>query len=195
MRIRLAQPADAPGIQAVYAPVVVETAVSFETEPPTVTEMAARVDETLPDHPWLVLEDEGSILGYSYGHGFAARAAYRWSVETSIYVHARARGRGAGQALYTSLLALLRSQGYRQAIGGIALPNPASVALHQSLGFTAVGVYRSIGWKLGAWHDVELWQLTLGTGEGTPDMPIPLDRLAPGTLDAAAALGSARLRL
>ena len=142
MRIRLAQPADAPGIQAIYAPVVVETAVSFETEPPTVAEMSARVAETLPDHPWLVLEDEGSILGYSYGHGFGARAAYRWSVETSIYIHADARGRGAGLALYTALLAVLRPQGYRQAIGGIALPNPASVALPQSLGFTAVGVYR-----------------------------------------------------
>jgi phosphinothricin acetyltransferase len=195
VRIRLAQPADAPGIQAIYAPVVVETAVSFETEPPTVAEMSARVAETLPDHPWLVLEDEGSILGYSYGHGFGARAAYRWSVETSIYVHAGARGRGAGLALYTALLAVLRPQGYRQAIGGIALPNPASVALHQSLGFTAVGVYRRIGWKLGQWHDVGLWQLTLATDEGAPDPPTPVDRLPPETLEAATSLGSARLRL
>jgi len=194
VEIRLARPTDAAGIQAVYAPVVLETPISFETEPPTVAEMGARVDETLPDHPWLVLEDSGNILGYAYGHGFGARAAYRWSVETSIYVRAEARGRGAGRALYSSLLEVLRAQGYRQAFGGIALPNPASVALHERFGFTPVGVYRRVGWKLGPWHAVGFWQLTIGADGGPPNPPTAVDQLPPGTLAAAASLGLARLR-
>ncbi|HMC41979.1 MAG TPA: GNAT family N-acetyltransferase, partial [Acidimicrobiales bacterium] len=109
MDIRVAREADAAGIQAIYAPVVTETAISFETEPPGVAEMARRVAETLPEHPWLVLDDAGAILGYAYGHRFAARAAYLWSVETSVYLRPEARGRGAGRALYAALIAILRA--------------------------------------------------------------------------------------
>ena len=181
----MAREADAAGIQAIYAPVVTETAISFETEPPGVAEMARRVAETLPEHPWLVLDDAGAILGYAYGHRFAARAAYLWSVETSVYLRPEARGRGAGRALYAALIAILRAQGYRQAIGGVALPNPASVALHESLGFRPMGVYRRVGWKLGAWHDVGWWQLALTGEEGPPAPPTPVDRLPVATLSAA----------
>jgi phosphinothricin acetyltransferase len=183
--IRVAEAGDAAGIQAVYAPVVNETAISFESEPPTVAEMARRIGETLPGHPWLVLEDGGRILGYAYAHAFAGRAAYRFSVETSIYVDAGARGRGAGRALYAALIAVLRAQGYHQALAGIALPNPASVALHESLGFQPVGVYRRVGWKLGAWHDVGWWQVVLSPEGGPPVPPVPVDRLGPEALSAA----------
>jgi len=194
VQIRLAEAGDAGGIQAIYARVVTETPISFETEPPTAAEMNGRVDDTLPDHPWLVLDDGGRVLGYAYGHRFGDRAAYRWSVQCSIYVHADARGRGAGRALYSALIAVLRAQGYRQAFGGIALPNPASVALHESFGFEPVGVYRRVGWKLGAWHDVGWWQVPLAAGEGTPNPPVPVDRLPQGTLAAAAAAALAGLR-
>jgi phosphinothricin acetyltransferase len=135
----------------------------------------------MPEYPWLVAEDGASVVGYAYGHRFAPRAAYAWSVETSIYVGDGARGRGVGRALYDALLALLAAQGYRQAFAGIALPNPASVALHESVGFTPVGAYRDVGYKFGAWHDVGWWQRALGADHvDAPITPLSVDALEPG---------------
>ena len=159
--IRLATPDDASGVQAIYAPIVRETAISFELEPPTVAEMQQRIVKSLEHWPWLVCERRGDILGYVYASQHRTRPAYQWSVDVSVYVHPNARHSGVGQALYRSLFALLTLQGFYNAYAGITLPNPASVGLHESLEFQSVGVYRAVGYKLGAWHDVGWWQLTL----------------------------------
>jgi L-amino acid N-acyltransferase YncA len=190
MQIRLATPADAVAIRAIYAPVVISTPISFELEPPTVEEMAARITAVLPTYPWLVLTDGSAVAGYAYGRQFQARAAYRWSVETSVYVDAGRRGAGIGRALYRSLLDVLARQGYRQALGGVALPNPASVRLHEACGFRLTGVQEKLGWKLGAWHDVGWFQRDLAPCTGAPAAPIAVDRLPPGTLAAALQLGA-----
>ncbi len=185
VEIRLATVADAPAIQAIYGPVVASTHISFELEPPTPDEMAARIAGVLPAHPWIVLTEGEELLGYAYAHHYQPRAAYRWSVETSIYVSPNRKGKGVGGALYRSLLEVLARQGYRQAIAGTALPNPTSMRLHKSLGFQLAGVQRKLGWKLGAWHDVAWWQCELVPGTDAPAPPVGVDRLPPGVLAEA----------
>ena len=160
--IRSVEPADAPAIRDIYAPFVSESATSFETEPPDAAAMAGRIDDQRERFPWLVYEAGGNVVGYAYASPHrAARKAYQWCVETSIYVDARVRGRGIGRALYASLFELLRRQGYVNAYAGITLPNPASRRLHESMGFAPVGVYPRIGFKFGRWHDVLWLQLRL----------------------------------
>jgi phosphinothricin acetyltransferase len=184
--LRLATADDAPGVRAVYAPLVESSVISFEIVVPAVDEVATRITSRQPDHPWLVAEDEEGIAGYAYAGRFAARPAYDWSVETSVYLAERARGQGLGGRLCRALLAILTAQGYRQAMAGVALPNPASVRLHESVGYELVGVYRASGWKFGAWHDVGWWQRALDPqGDGAPAPPVPLDRLPPEVLPAA----------
>jgi L-amino acid N-acyltransferase YncA len=170
--IRLATTTDAREIAAIYAPIVRTTAISFELDPPTEAEMAARVEATLAYAPWLVCAAEEGVLGFAYAARHRERAAYRWSVDASVYVHERARRRGVARGLYTSLFALLRRQGFYAVHAGITLPNPASVGVHESLGFLPVGVYRSVGYKLATWHDVGWWQLPLRERVGAPAPPL-----------------------
>jgi L-amino acid N-acyltransferase YncA len=193
--IRLATPDDARGVQEIYAPVVRETAISFELEPPPVEEMQQRIVKALAHMPWLVCEHGGDILGYVYASQHRTRPAYQWSVDVSVYVHANARRSGVGQALYRSLFALLILQGFYGAYAGITLPNPASVGLHESLGFQPVGIYRAVGYKLGAWHDVAWWQLALQESVIPPEPPHDLStiRTSPAW-DAALANGLPLLR-
>jgi phosphinothricin acetyltransferase len=180
LRLRFANAHDIGPISDIYAPIVEHTAISFEAVPPTPAEFMARIDDTMPDYPWLVAEDGAQVVGYAYGHRFAPRAAYAWSVETSIYIRDGSRGRGVGRTLYDALLVLLGAQGYRQAFAGIALPNPASVALHESVGFTAVGAYREVGYKFGVWHDVGWWQRALDADPAAaPTTPLTVDALEP----------------
>ena len=169
--IRLAGPGDAAQVAAIYAPHVTGASTSFEYAPPDAAEMAARIASTLAHAPYLVLETGGEVLGFAYASKHRERAAYEWSVDVSVYVHERAHRRGVGRALYESLFALLRLQGFYSAHAGITLPNPASVGLHEALGFRPVGVYRSVGFKRGAWHDVGWWQLPLRERAGTPEPP------------------------
>ena len=159
--VRLARAEDAGAVAEIYAPLVRETIVSFETAVPDRAEMARRIDASLASHAWLVAEEGGEIVGYAYGTQHRTRAAYRWSVDVSCYVRPAAHRRGVGRALYLELFERLAERGYRAAHAGIALPNPASVAFHESLGFEHVGVYRKVGWKLGAWRDVGWWQREL----------------------------------
>lgn len=159
MKIRTATPQDAAAVQAIYAPVVLHTPISFEVEPPTVAEMAQRIAATVARYPWLVGEDDaGHINGYVYASQHRERAAYRWAVDVTAYVREDCRGQKVGQRLYRRLLEELGALGYHQACAGITLPNAASVALHESVGFRPVGVYRDIGFKFGAWRDVGWWQ-------------------------------------
>jgi L-amino acid N-acyltransferase YncA len=183
--IRLATTDDAAAVQAIYAPVVLTSAASFEVTPPTPDEMATRISDTMPDYPWLVAEQDARVLGYAYGHRFAARAAYAWSVETSIYVHADARGQRVGTRLYSALVRVLTMQGYRQAFAGIRLPNAPSVALHEALGFRPAGVYENVGWKFDEWHDVGWWQLGLTATGGEPDLPRTVAQLDRAVISAA----------
>ena len=166
--IRPATVADAAAVAGIYAPLVRETVVSFETEAPDANEMALRIEASLASHAWLVAEERGEVLGYAYGTQHRTRAAYRWSVDVSCYVHPGAHRRGVGRALYLELFDQLAARGYRAAHAGIALPNDASVAFHEALGFAFVGVYRKVGWKLGAWRDVGWWQRELADRLGEP---------------------------
>lgn len=159
--IRSATIQDAQAVQAIYAPIVALTAISFEEVPPSVEEMAARIADTLVSYPFLVTERAGQVLGYAYAGPHRARAAYRRSVDVTAYVAAEARGQGIGKQLYRDLLAALSNAGYHAAFAGIALPNPASEALHKAAGFELVGIYREVGFKFGRWHDVAWWQRLL----------------------------------
>jgi len=175
--IRFAEPEDAAEMLAIYGPIVTGTAISFELEPPTLDEMRARVESTLPWFPWLVATGDGALAGYAYASRHRARPAYQWAVDVSVYVAPAARGRGVARTLYRALFDVLRELGYFTALAGIALPNAASVALHESLGFAPVGVYRRIGYKLGAWHDVGWWELALCEPEAPAGAPRPLAAL------------------
>jgi phosphinothricin acetyltransferase len=186
-RIRLATEDDAADCLAIYAPLVLTTAISFELEPPSLEEMRRRIRSTLEGTPWLVAEDGGRVWGYAYAGPFRARPAYQWTTEATVYVHPQHRGKRVGRALYTSLLALLRSAGYRNVVGGITLPNPSSVALHETLGFRPMGAIKAAGFKHGGWHDVGFWQTELRGDEAPSGPPRAVASLL-GTPDWEAAL-------
>jgi L-amino acid N-acyltransferase YncA len=189
MLIRLAREDDATPILAIYAPLVRETAISFEVEPPSPDELRRRIATTLETFPWLVAETDGFVAGFAYASLHRQRLAYQWAVDVSAYVHPDARRRGFGRALYRPLLALLTLQGFYGAFAGIALPNPGSVALHEAMGFEPVGVFRQVGYKLGAWRDVGWWQLELRRRGPAPSAARPLPELV-GTEAFAAALAA-----
>lgn len=177
-RIRLATADDAGTIAAIYAPFVTETAVSFEIDAPDAEEMERRIVETFEHFPWLVCEVGGYVAGYAYASRHRSRTAYQWSVDTAIYTHPQYRRVGMGRALYTSLLAALPLQGFYNAYAGIALPNAASVGLHEAFGFGPVGVYRQVGFKFGRWHDVGWWQIALQPPSDPASAPVPLADVA-----------------
>jgi phosphinothricin acetyltransferase len=180
--IRLATSADAAGMAEVYRPYVEDSRISFEEQAPDAAEMARRVTGDRPGfHPWLVAEEDGRILGFASSSPFRTRPAYRWSVETGIYLAAGAGGRGLGKRLLAMLSDLLERQGYVAAIGAIALPNEPSVRLHEALGFVAAGTYRGTGFKMGEWIDVGLWQKDLAPRVAAPVEPLPFEPLfSPG---------------
>lgn len=175
--IRLATVADGPAVAAIYGPVVSSSAISFEVGPPTADEMAERIAGVLERTPWLVYQGVGGVLGFAYATKHRDRAAYRWGVDVSVYVAEEARRGGMGRALYRSLIELLRLQGYYTAYAGITLPNPASVGLHEALGFRPVGVYPAVGYKGGGWHSVGWWRLELREPSGRPAEPRSLDEV------------------
>lgn len=194
--IRLATALDAEEIAGIYRPAVEDSAISFEIEPPTGAEMAARIEATLRRTPWIVCTTERGLLGYAYAGRHRERAAYQWSVEVSAYVRADARRTGVASALYDSLFAALVLQGFRNAYAGITLPNPASVGLHRSLGFSPIGVFRKIGYKHGVWHDVEWLERELAPHMSNPAPPTPLPDLAEShDLRLALCTGLSRLRV
>ena len=158
----------------IYAPYVRETVIPFEDSPPDAQEMSRRITELSARYPWLVAEEDGRVIGYTYASPHRQRAAYRWAADVAIYVAAGHHRRGVGRALYEALFEHMTAQDLRMACAGITLPNPASVALHESVGFESVGVYRRIGWKGDAWHDVAWFQRPLATaGADPPTEPSP----------------------
>jgi len=169
--IRLATAGDGPAIAAIYGPYCESTIISFEETPPSSEEMARRVVTIGATRPWIVLEDRGRVIGYAYASPHHERTAYRWSVSTAVYIGSEHHRRGVGRALYTTLFALLRALGYRQATAGITLPNPASVGLHSAFGFAPVGVYRHIGYKMDGWRDVGWYQAEIQPASERPADP------------------------
>ena len=175
MKVRAATAADAAAIASIYAPYVTGTVVSFETEAPDAPEIARRMAEGSGHYPWLVACDgeTAAVLGYAYACAFRTRPAYRFSVETTVYVADGAHRRGIGTLLYRTLLPVLEAQGYAQAIAAITLPNQASVMLHERLGFRQVGAYEKVGFKFREWRTVGLWQRALCPLSTRPEEPKP----------------------
>lgn len=160
-KIRSAAPQDAPYILGVYAPYVLGTSVSFETEVPSLEEFRRRVQETQAKFPWLVCEDDGRVVGYAYASPHRSRCAYEWSVESTVYIEAGYQRKGIGTRLYRELFRLLKAQGVVNVFAGITQPNEGSVSLHESLGFVPIGRFKDVGFKQGKWWDVGWWQLQL----------------------------------
>lgn len=182
---RIATANDAAAVQAMYAPYVRDTAVSFEAAPPDVAEMARRIATSYPAYPWLAAFHGETLIGYGYASAHRARAAYQWSSEVSAYVAPGWQGRKIGQQLVRAVLRVMELQGYRVALAGISLPNAASQGLYESLGFVQVAHYPAIGYKHSEWRDMGWWQKQLGTG--APATVVPLDALPPDALAAAIA--------
>jgi L-amino acid N-acyltransferase YncA len=183
-KLRLATLIDAEPILSIYAPIVTETTISFELEVPSAEEMSARISKTLASLPWLVCERGEELLGYAYASRHRDRLAYQWASDVSVYVSAEARRKGVARKLYAALLGILRAQGYYNVFAGIALPNDASVGIHEAMGFRQAALYKKVGYKLGSWRDVGWWQLTLRDHDANPQPPRPLVELqASGELD------------
>lgn len=185
--IRLATEHDAAGILAIYAPVVRDSPTSFELAPPTVDQIQQRIAQTVEQFPWIVFEQRSALLGYAYAIPFRQRPAYRWVAESTVYVRQDAHRQGIGRRLYSALFACLKLQGQLRVIGGITLPNAASVALHERMGFRHAGTFEHVGFKFGQWHDVGFWSLQLAPETPTPAEPVPLPQLL-GTPELQAAL-------
>jgi L-amino acid N-acyltransferase YncA len=186
MHIRLATPSDGARLAEIYRPAVVNSTLSVEPTAPDGTEMTRRVLDTLALRPWLVAESD-AVLGYAYAGPHRVRASYAWSVEVSIYADPVRHRRGVGRALYTSLFAILRLQGYQNAYAGLTVPNPPSRAFHQDMGFRLVGTYPQVAYKDGRWLDLEWFGLALGPHPVDPPLPRPLPQLF-GTAALAEAL-------
>jgi L-amino acid N-acyltransferase YncA len=180
--IRLAEERDAGAVATIYAPYCDSSPVSFELSGPSPEAMAQRIRQITSLWPWLVLEDAGDVAGYAYAGRHRERAAYGWAVDTAVYVAKAHHRRGVGRALYTTLFKLLRAQGYFKACAGITLPNPASVGLHESVGFKLVGVYRGIGFKMGAWHDVAWYEAEIQPERPNPPPPRALNAIVGSAL-------------
>jgi phosphinothricin acetyltransferase len=159
--VRRATVVDAAGVLAIYRPVVQDTAISFEIESPGIEEFADRMRSVMQDNPWLVTEDNGMITGYAYSTLFRSRAAYTHTRETSVYVHPAYHRRGLGRTLMQAIIDELASRGVHRVVAGATLPNPASAALHESIGFRYVGTFHQVGRKFDTWHDVGFWELDL----------------------------------
>ncbi len=193
--LRLAREDDAEQIAAIYAPYVNDTAVSFADRAPTAEEYRWRIRTTTARLPWVVCERDGIVAGYAYASPHRVSPAYKWSVETSIYVHAEHHRTGVGRALYAALLEALRALGYHGAYAGITEPNPASVGLHEAVGFEFVGTFEEVGYKLGAWRSVIWMACRLGNDDYPPTEPRLLpDLIGTPEWDAVLAAGQARLR-
>ncbi len=173
--IRLATANDLPGMLAISNWAALHTAANFAVEPETPDAWRADYDRTHEMFPWLVATGEtGVVLAFARASPWKGRCAYAWTAETTVYVHPEHHGRGLGTTLYTTLVETLRAQGYRTLLGGITQPNPASVKLHESLGFRRVALLEQVGWKFDRWHDVGYWQLQLAGDTGTPATIRPL---------------------
>ena len=186
MQLRFAVPSDAGALLRIYDEYI-NTSITFEYALPGEAEFAARIADISAEYPYLALFDGGVPAAYAYAHRAQARAAYGWNAELSVYVSRDAAGRGLGTKLYTVLLALLQKQGVRTAYGVVTMPNDASSALHQKLGFRTLGTYHNTGYKNGRWRDVVWFEKPIGSFTDEPQPLVPITRLP----EAAAILAAA----
>lgn len=177
MIIRIARPADANGILAIYEPYITNTSFTFETEVPLTGDFSKRIASYLEYWPWLVCEVDGVIAGYAYGSKYRERVGYQWCVECSVYVHDDFMRSGVGKALYTPLFEILKQQGYRNVYAVINLPNERSVRFHESCGFKWFATYENVGYKLGKWKNVGWWQLIINEYSDEPAAPVKFSDL------------------
>jgi L-amino acid N-acyltransferase YncA len=183
--IRIARADDAAQIADIYRPYVEKTAITFEEEPPSVEHMAAKIAKVGSLFPFIVWEEGGEVLGYAYATRYRERAAYRWSLEDSVYLREDSVGRGLGKLLLTALVELLRELGYVKIYAVIAPPNSASVALHEALGFSPLGRFSDTAFKLGRWQAIDWMELTLRDIPVQPEEPMAFPEFAasrPGRL-------------
>ena len=173
--VRPATPEDAAAIAAIYRPYVERGTVSFELRAPDERIMRQRMASSEGLYPWLVVTEGegGQVLGYAYASAFRDRPAYRYTIETTVYLREGTVGRGNGRQLYAALIDTVRAQGFTHAIGVIALPNDQSIRLHESVGFRRTGVLREAGYKDGRWIDVGFWQVELNDATIPPMEPKP----------------------
>lgn len=177
IEFRIAAPEDAAALAAVYAPYVTGTSITFEYDPPGAEEFCSRIHQIQQQFPYLVCLLDGKIAGYAYAHAFHERAAYQWDAELSIYLHEDAHRKGIANALYNCLLTFLKEQGYLQVYALITIPNEPSIGFHSRYGFTEMGTYQTIGYKLGAWHDVRIMEKRLAPLPKEPTPPQPFSAL------------------
>jgi len=175
--IRLAQPNDAEGILAIYAPYIINTSFTFESELPSVNDFSERISSYLQNWPWLVCEIDGKIAGYAYGSKYRERIGYQWCVECSVYIHDDFQRKGIAKTLYTTLFEILKKQGYRNVYAVINLPNDRSVKLHEACGFKWFADYENVGYKLGKWKTVGWWQLVINEYGDEPLPPLKFSEL------------------
>jgi phosphinothricin acetyltransferase len=187
MKLRIARPEDGAMLASLYAPYVERSAISLEEGAPDADQMAERVAARGALYPWLVAVEDEAVVGFASAGQFRVRFGYRFAVETSVYVAEGQHGRGVGRGLYGALLDLLVAQGFTQAIASITLPNAASVRLHEVFGFAPCGVHRQVGWKLGQWWDIGLWQRPLAPVGAPPQEPRPFDAFIESCLPDAGA--------
>jgi len=161
LKIRLVTLADAPELVRIYAPYVKKTAITFEYNVPTTEEFKGRIEKTLQRFPYLVAEENGQVLAYAYASTYYARTAYNWTTELSIYLHEDARGRGLGSQLYDALEEELEQRGFLRFLACIAVPNEASIAMHEKRGYVQVAHFPKVGYKFEQWHDIVWMQKTL----------------------------------
>jgi phosphinothricin acetyltransferase len=171
--IRLATPHDAGAILDIYAPYIITTSFTFESEVPSEKDFAERIKTYLLNWPWLVYEQEGKIAGYAYGSKYRERVGYHWCVECSVYIHDDYQGKGIAKILYKALFELLQQQGYRNVYAVINLPNEKSVKLHESCGYKWFANYENVGYKLGEWKTVGWWKLIINEYGKDPLPPVP----------------------
>lgn len=183
----MATPQDATAVAQIYLPYVRDTAISFEATPPGAEEMRSRITTTLARLPWLVTTDGDAVKGFAYASPHRAREAYRWSIDVSLYLDESVHRQGHGRRLYAALFNVLAAQGYVNVYAGIALPNAASVGLHEALGFTPVGTFRGVGFKHETWWDVGWWQRRLLEPPPTPREPLAWSELPDNAIRSALA--------
>ena len=181
--IRLANSSDAVSILDIYAPFILNTSFTFETEVPTPEAFVQRIIKYQEKWPWLVCEIDGMVAGYAYATHHRERAAYQWCVESSVYVHDNFQQKGIAAALYAALLEILKYQGCRNVYAGITLPNEKSTAFHKRFGFSWLADYENIGYKLGKWNTVSWWQLKLNEYSIDPATPLKFNTIAPTFLE------------
>lgn len=180
--LRFVRKSDVASILKIYESYILHTTITFEEEVPSLEEFRKRIQTISAEYPYLVCESAGVISGYAYAHRYQERASYRWNAELSVYVERGGLRKGTGRALYGALLELLRLQGIQNVYGIVTCPNENSEKLHEAFGFRKLGAYRQTGFKQGEWHDVELFEKSLGEHGANPAPPVPIGKLDPAVV-------------